>query len=93
MNNDKMSAVREIVKSSSLSEAQRSVLLLMLERSGERFQSVFLEQFQGHAEELPKFYAEMQEIIDVRDDPQALGAVYARAKHEMEQSLSSDSTN
>lgn len=84
MSENLMSAAREIVNASQLSDGQRAVLSLMLEKSGDRFQSVFVEQFAEHIGEVPKFFADMQEKMDARDNPEALGAIYEREKKELE---------
>lgn len=75
-----MDRIREIIAASTLTDGQKSLLLLTLEKGGEDMQKTFVEEFSEHVDELPAFFSDIQEKVDARDDPEALGRIYEREK-------------
>ena len=79
-----MEVIKDILSKADLTQAKKDMLLMMFEKAGAEYQSVFADEYKDHPEEIPKFFADMQEVMDVREDPQALGDLLERKKSELE---------
>ena len=79
-----MEAIKDILSKADLTQAKKDMLLMMFEKAGTEYQSVFAEEYKDHPEEVPQFFADMQEVMDLRDDPEALGGLLARKAAEIE---------
>lgn len=85
-----MEAVKEILAKSDLSQGKKDMLLMMFEKAGANYTATFVDEFRDHPEEVPQFFADMQEVVDLKDNPQALGELLARKKVALETKVTTE---